>query len=125
MQLFLGFELIREAGIRIPSPIGPTIGIVGALLIGESAVAGWIVSPILVINVGSACLMAGDLDPFDSLGALMLANELPSGLMDFSRPGDQAESTMLIHHVDSFGDLSLDRDGIEVRFRVVATASLS
>ncbi len=49
--MFLGFELIREAGIRIPSPIGPTIGIVGALLIGEAAVAASIVSPILVILV--------------------------------------------------------------------------
>lgn len=49
--IFLGFELIREAGIRIPSPIGPTIGIVGALLIGEAAVAASVVSPILVIVV--------------------------------------------------------------------------
>jgi spore germination protein KA len=49
--MFAGFELIREAGIRIPSPIGPTIGIVGALLIGEAAVAASIVSPILVIVV--------------------------------------------------------------------------
>lgn len=45
------FELIREAGIRIPSPIGSTIGIVGGLIIGESAVAAHIVSPILVIIV--------------------------------------------------------------------------
>ena len=51
MIMFVGFELIREAGIRIPSPIGPTIGIVGALLIGEAAVAASIVSPILVIVV--------------------------------------------------------------------------
>ncbi len=49
--IFLSFELIREAGIRIPSPIGPTIGIVGALLIGEAAVAASVVSPILVIVV--------------------------------------------------------------------------
>ncbi len=47
----ISFELIREAGIRIPSPIGSTIGIVGGLIIGESAVAADIVSPILVIVV--------------------------------------------------------------------------
>lgn len=51
LLMYLGFELIREAGIRIPSPIGPTIGIVGALLIGEAAVQASIVSPILVIIV--------------------------------------------------------------------------
>jgi spore germination protein KA len=47
----LSFELIREAGIRIPSPIGSTIGIVGGLIIGEAAVAAHVVSPILVIIV--------------------------------------------------------------------------
>lgn len=51
LVMFFGFELIREAGIRIPSPIGPTIGIVGALLIGEAAVTAFIVSPILVIII--------------------------------------------------------------------------
>lgn len=51
LVMFFGFELIREAGIRIPSPIGPTIGIVGALLIGEAAVTASIVSPILVIII--------------------------------------------------------------------------
>lgn len=51
LVMYLGFELIREAGIRIPSPIGPTIGIVGALLIGEAAVSASMVSPILVIII--------------------------------------------------------------------------
>src|SRR5690606_23208280 len=31
-------ELIREAGIRLPSPIGQTIGIVGGLIIGDAVV---------------------------------------------------------------------------------------
>src|SRR5699024_9461235 len=37
-------ELIREAGIRLPSPIGETIGIVGGLIIGEAVVNAGIVS---------------------------------------------------------------------------------
>ena len=45
------FEILREAGIRIPNPIGPTIGIVGALILGQAAVDANIVSPILVIVV--------------------------------------------------------------------------
>lgn len=45
------FELIREAGIRIPGPIGPTLGIIGALILGQAAVAANIVSPILIIVV--------------------------------------------------------------------------
>lgn len=45
------FELIREGGLRIPSAIGPTIGIVGALILGQAAVDASIVSPILTIIV--------------------------------------------------------------------------
>lgn len=47
----LSFELIREAGLRVPTPIGPTIGIVGALILGQAAVEANIVSPILIIIV--------------------------------------------------------------------------
>ena len=51
LVLELSFELIREAGLRVPSPIGPTIGIVGALVMGQAAVSAGIVSPILIIVV--------------------------------------------------------------------------
>jgi len=47
----VAFELIREAGIRIPSVIGSTIGIVGALILGQAAVQANLVSPLLVILV--------------------------------------------------------------------------
>ena len=50
------FELIREAGVRIPSVIGPTIGIVGALILGQAAVTASIVSPILIIVVAITAL---------------------------------------------------------------------
>lgn len=45
------FELIRESGLRVPSLIGSTIGIVGALILGDAAVNAGIVSPILIIIV--------------------------------------------------------------------------
>jgi spore germination protein len=44
-------ELLREAGIRLPKPIGQTIGIVGGLVIGQAAVSAGIVSPVMVIVV--------------------------------------------------------------------------
>ncbi len=47
----IAFELIREAGIRIPGAIGQTLGIIGALILGQAAVAANIVSPILIIIV--------------------------------------------------------------------------
>ncbi|WP_018132682.1 spore germination protein [Effusibacillus pohliae] len=52
----LAIELIREAGIRIPNVIGPTIGIVGALILGQAAVQAGIVSPLLVIVVAVTAL---------------------------------------------------------------------
>lgn len=45
------FELVREAGVRIPGLIGTTIGIVGALILGQASVQANIVSPILVVLV--------------------------------------------------------------------------
>ena len=45
------FELIREAGLRVPTPLGSTIGIVGALILGEAAVSASLVSPVLIIII--------------------------------------------------------------------------
>ncbi|SHJ94864.1 spore germination protein [Desulforamulus aeronauticus] len=47
----VSFELIREAGLRVPGAVGNTIGIVGALILGQAAVEANIVSPILIIVV--------------------------------------------------------------------------
>lgn len=45
----LTFEILHEAGVRLPKVIGQTIGIVGGLVIGEAAVSAGIVSPIMVV----------------------------------------------------------------------------
>ncbi|WP_336077955.1 spore germination protein [Paenibacillus sp. 203] len=51
MILEISIEILREAGIRLPKPIGPAMGIVGGLVIGDAAVNAGIVSPFLVIVV--------------------------------------------------------------------------
>ncbi|MGI6357651.1 MAG: spore germination protein [Bacillota bacterium] len=45
------FELLREAGLRLPAALGSTIGIVGGIIIGQAAVAAGLVSPIMVVIV--------------------------------------------------------------------------
>jgi spore germination protein KA len=45
------FELLREGGIRIPGLLGSTIGIVGAIILGQAAVSASIVSPITVVII--------------------------------------------------------------------------
>ncbi|MEC0170919.1 spore germination protein [Paenibacillus graminis] len=47
----LTFEVIREAGVRMPRAIGPAISIVGALVIGQAAVEAGLVSGAMVIVV--------------------------------------------------------------------------
>jgi len=44
-------ELLREAGARLPKPIGQTIGIVGGIIVGDAAVRAGITSPFMVIIV--------------------------------------------------------------------------
>lgn len=52
----LAFELIREAGVRMPGPLSGTIGIVGGLIIGDAAVGANLVSPMTVVIVAVSAL---------------------------------------------------------------------
>lgn len=45
------FELIREAGIRIPGVLGSTIGIIGAIILGQAAVQADLISPVIIIII--------------------------------------------------------------------------
>lgn len=47
----VSFELIREGGIRIPGFFGQTLGILGALVLGQVAVTAGLASPILIVMV--------------------------------------------------------------------------
>lgn len=50
------FEVLREAGVRMPRPIGQAVSIVGALVLGEAAVAAGIVSSSMVIVVAGTAI---------------------------------------------------------------------
>ena len=52
----IAFETIREAGVRMPGPLGGTIGIVGGLIVGQAAVEANLVSPIVVVVVAVTAL---------------------------------------------------------------------
>ena len=49
--LLLVFQLVREAGLRIPGSIGHAIGIIGGLILGQAAVSANIVSTVVLIIV--------------------------------------------------------------------------
>lgn len=51
LAMELTFEVLREAGVRMPRAVGQTVSIVGALVIGQAAVEAGLVSNVLVIVV--------------------------------------------------------------------------
>ena len=52
--MLLAFELLQEAGLRLPESVGETVSIIGALIVGQSAVEAKVISPIVVIVVAIA-----------------------------------------------------------------------
>lgn len=59
------FEILREAGLRLPRPIGATVSIVGGLVIGQAAVQAGIVSPPMVIAVSLTAISSFATPTFD------------------------------------------------------------
>ncbi len=51
LMMELTFEVLREAGVRLPKPVGSAVSIVGALVLGQAAVQAGLVSPAMVIVV--------------------------------------------------------------------------
>ena len=49
--MVLSFEILREAGLRLPRPVGQAVSIVGALVMGDAAVSAGIVGAPMVITV--------------------------------------------------------------------------
>ena len=68
--MLTAFELLQEAGLRLPDPIGHTVSIIGALIVGQSAVEARVISPIAVIVVATAGI-AGYAQPSQDLGAAL------------------------------------------------------
>ncbi|RYD06496.1 hypothetical protein N752_04000 [Desulforamulus aquiferis] len=51
MIMEIVFEILREAGIRLPRPAGQAVSIVGALIVGQAAVQAGLVGAATVIVV--------------------------------------------------------------------------
>ena len=52
------FEALREAGVRMPRPVGQAVSIVGALVLGEAAISAGIVSPAMVVIVATTAIVS-------------------------------------------------------------------
>lgn len=56
ISMEIAFEILREAGLRMPRTIGPAVSIVGTLVIGQAAVEAGIISAAMVIVVSTTAI---------------------------------------------------------------------
>lgn len=70
--MMLSFLMLQEAGLRLPGPMGDTVSIIGALIVGQAAVEARIVSPIAIIVVAAASIACYTLPSQDLAAALRL-----------------------------------------------------
>lgn len=66
------FEILREAGLRLPRPIGGAVSIVGVLVVGQAAVAAGIVSPLMIIVVGATAIASFSIPSYSAANTLRL-----------------------------------------------------
>lgn len=102
LGMLVVFELLQEAGLRLPQNVGNTVSIIGGLVVGQSAVEAKVISPVVVIIVALAGITGFTVPNHDMasalrvcrLGAVLLA--LVSGLY-----GVLFGSALLLYHLCS------------------------
>ena len=70
--MLLSFEVLQEAGLRLPASIGQTVSILGGLVVGSAAVEAKIVSPAVLIVVAIAGIAGYTMPSQDFAGALRI-----------------------------------------------------
>lgn len=78
------FEILREAGLRLPRAIGGTVSIVGGLVIGDAAVKSGLISAPLLIIIGITATSAFALPSLNpQLTILRIINVFAGGYLGF------------------------------------------
>ena len=124
LGMLIAFDLLQEAGLRLPDPVGDTVSVIGALIVGQSAVDASVISPVAVIVVALSGI-AGFALPSQDMGAalriarfLLVLAAIAAGLF-----GVTALLCLMLWHlcgIESFGrsytaSLSSDRRGSLIR----------
>ncbi|AHF06470.1 spore germination protein [Desulfitobacterium metallireducens] len=69
--MMIAFEILREAGVRLPRPVGQAVSIVGALVIGQSAVSAGLIGAPMVIVVAITAVSSFVVPPQTDSGAVI------------------------------------------------------
>lgn len=96
------FEILREAGLRLPKQAGQAVSIVGGLVIGQAAVQAGIVSQAMVIIVALTGISSFAIPAFNAAASGRLLR-FPLMLMAsiFGLPGILAGLSIIIIHLNS------------------------
>ncbi len=72
LAMLAAFEILQEAGLRLPSSMGQTVSILGGLVVGSAAVEAKIVSPAVLIVVAIAGIAGYTMPSQDFAAALRI-----------------------------------------------------
>lgn len=72
VMLLLAFEVVQEAGLRLPGNLGQTVSILGGLVVGSAAVEAKIISPAVLIVVAAAGIAGYTIPSQDFAGGVRL-----------------------------------------------------
>ena len=64
------YEILREAGVRLPRPVGQAVSIVGALVIGEAAVSAGLVGAPMVVVVALTAISSFVVSPLADVNTI-------------------------------------------------------
>lgn len=84
LLIILLFELLREAGLRLPSAFGQTLSIVGGLIIGQAAISAGIASPGIIVVVAISVI-----------STFTLVNQSLAGTVSYVRLFNYTTSSLL------------------------------
>lgn len=107
LMLLIAFEILQEAGLRLPKTIGQTVSIIGGLVVGQAAVEAKILSPAVVIVVAAAGIAGFTMPSQDFANALRVWRFLLAALAGLAGLlGMVAGGALLLCHLadmESFG----------------------
>jgi len=84
IMLLLLFEIVREAGIRMPRAIGQAVSIVGAIILGEVSVLAGLISSQTIIVVATASITTFIVTPVAEVVSLLrIFYIIPSAIFGF------------------------------------------
>ncbi len=72
LLLLIAFEVLQEAGLRLPQSIGQTVSILGGLVVGSAAVEARLISPAVLVVVAVAGIAGYTMPSQDLAAALRL-----------------------------------------------------